>query len=91
MMFRFSFGLLFLLPPLLWAQDDKKKDDEPVNIDELFRIDAPITVELEQEEFERVEPKKKKPKRNWFLGIKTKKGFTKTGFVTTWFLNYFIT
>jgi len=65
---------------VLWAQDDKKKDDEPVDVDELFRIDAPVTVELEQEEFERVEPKKKKPKRNWFFGMKTKKGFTKTGF-----------
>lgn len=68
---------------VLFAQnEDKKKneEEEEVDIEELFRIDAPVTVELEKEEEERVEPRKKRRKRNWFFGVKTKKGFTRKGF-----------
>lgn len=74
--FKYLVGIpLTALSYLAFGQEDKK-----VDVEELFRIDTPITIELEEDEFERVEPKKKKQKRNTFFGIKTKKGFTKNGF-----------
>lgn len=64
-----GFGLSF-------AQDS---GTEPVQ-DRQFTIDTPVTIDLKKEEEERVGPKKKKPKKNVFWGLKTKKGFTKTGY-----------
>lgn len=55
-------------------------------IDDAFTVsyDTPLTIDLEaeEEEFEKelIEPKKKKVKKNVFYGMKTKRGFTKTGF-----------
>ncbi len=58
--------------------------DEPVDVDRLFEInyESPLTIDLgaEDEEEEEVELKKEKRKRNVFYKIKTKKGFTRTGF-----------
>lgn len=41
---------------------------------------TPLTIDLDANEEEEEEPKKKKRKKNVFYGIKTKKGFVKTGF-----------
>ena len=58
--------------------------DEAVDVDRLFEVnyESPLTIDLggEDEEDEPVEIKKKKRKKNVFYGIKTKKGFTRTGF-----------
>jgi len=61
---------------LSFAQDS---GTEPVQ-DRQFTIDTPVTIDLKKEEEERVGPKKKKPKKNVYWGLKTKKGFTKTGY-----------
>lgn len=56
------------------------------NLGDLFKVDyeTPLTIDLEEdpESEEPLEPiiKKKKKKKKVFFGIKTKKGFTKTGF-----------
>ena len=53
---------------------------DPESTDEMFTIDTPITIDLdEEEEEEYVEPKKKKPKKNVFYGLKTKKRYTQKG------------
>lgn len=57
--------------------------DEAVDPDRLFEVnyESPLTIDLgEEEEEEEVELKKKKRKKNVFYGVKTKKGFTRTGF-----------
>lgn len=55
--------------------------EDPVDPQERqFTIDTPITIDLKEEEEERVGPKKKKPKKNVFWGLKTKRAFTKTGY-----------
>lgn len=41
---------------------------------------TPLTIDLDAKDEEEEEPKKKKRKKNVFYGIKTKKGFVKTGF-----------
>ena len=53
--------LLFAIPS--YGQDEKPTEEKQ---DDLFKIDTPVTVELEKEEFERVEAKKKREKRNTF-------------------------
>lgn len=57
---------------------------EPVDTDRLFEInyESPLTIDLgeEDEDDEPVELKKKKRKKNVFYGIKTKKGFARSGF-----------
>jgi hypothetical protein len=70
---------LTVLPRLLWAQDDPVEPDE---IEFIIERSQPITIDLEEEEEEEEDArqKKKKPKKNVFYGIKTKKGFTKTGY-----------
>lgn len=55
------------------------------SIDALFEVkyDTPLTIDLEEDmEVEEAAPKKKKKKKNpkIFWGIKTKRGYTKTGF-----------
>lgn len=54
-----------------------------VDEQDLFEInyDSPLTIDLEAEdEIEIVAPKKKKVKKNTFYGVRTRKGFTKSGF-----------
>jgi len=62
------------------AQDDT----EPIDPERLFEVnyESPLTIYLgaEEEEDKPVELKKKKRKRNVFYDIKTKKGFTRSGF-----------
>ncbi|MDX1628534.1 MAG: hypothetical protein R3345_07530, partial [Fulvivirga sp.] len=56
---------------------------DPESRDEMFTIDTPVTIELEddeEEEEEYLEPKKKKRKKNVFYGLKTKKRFSKEGY-----------
>lgn len=51
------------------------------NVENAFSsITPPPTFDFDSATFERVELKKKKPKKNVFYGIKTKKMFTKKGF-----------
>jgi len=73
---------LLALPLMLVFGLVNAQDEKPVqkSEDELFRVDTPVTVELEKENSEPVSARKKREKRNTFYGIKTKKGFTKTGF-----------
>lgn len=54
-------------------------------LDDIFKVnyDTPLTLDLKDEKEEGIEPvkqKKKKKKRKVFFGIKTRKGFTRTGF-----------
>ena len=73
MRYYFSIALVFLVLTQypLFAQEE----------DEFITINTPLTVDLDEEEEEqRVAPKKKKRKKKVFYGIKTKKGFTKSGY-----------
>jgi len=60
--------------------------DEPSNVESLFKVDydTPLTIDLEEEEEKKEEekkaPKKKKKKRNFYFGRKTKKHFVRHGF-----------
>ncbi len=47
--------------------------------DKLFTIDTPASLEFTREEEPLTTPKKKKPKKNVFYGVKTRKGFTRRG------------
>lgn len=74
MLMRFLFVLFLFLPGLLAAQDEPAEpDDRP------FTIDGAFTLDLNQEEEPIANPKKKKPKKKVFYGIKTKKAFTRKG------------
>ena len=60
---------------------------EGESLEDIFKVDydTPLTLDLEAEEaedsgIEPVKQKKKKKKKNVFFGIKTKKGFTRSGF-----------
>jgi antitoxin component YwqK of YwqJK toxin-antitoxin module len=66
---------VFLAPILLHAQDA-----QPDAEDRPFTVDAAFTLDLNQEEEPINTPKKKKPKKKVFYGIKTKKAFTRKGF-----------
>jgi antitoxin component YwqK of YwqJK toxin-antitoxin module len=69
------------------AQDE----DTSPPVERQFTIDTPITIDLKEEEEEREGPKKKKRKKNVYWGLKTKKGFTKTGYgdnITLELFNY---
>jgi antitoxin component YwqK of YwqJK toxin-antitoxin module len=68
--------LLTLATAPAFAQDDNV-GEEP--IDERFTIDTPVTLDFEKEEEEEPKKKKKKVKKKVFYGVKTKKGFTRTG------------
>jgi antitoxin component YwqK of YwqJK toxin-antitoxin module len=82
---RYSFGMkhllipAFLIPLLLvlqqplWAQTDTTSTTSLVT-------DKPLTINFEEEEEEEEEIPEKKPKKNVFYDIKTRKGFSKTGY-----------
>lgn len=58
---------------------------EGESLDDLFKVDydTPLTLDLEANEEEGIEPvkqKKKKVKKNVFFGLKTRKGFTRSGY-----------
>jgi hypothetical protein len=53
-----------------WAQ---------INEEALFSIDTPLTIDMDEQEDNYVQPKKKKVKKKVFYGVKTKKRFTKKG------------
>lgn len=64
-----------------YAQDENAVE----SVESLFRVDydTPLTLDLEEEQAEDLEPvkqKEKKVKKNVYFGIKTKKGFVRTGF-----------
>ena len=63
---------LFFIPTLVFSQVNDGDDDE------MFTISTPITIDLGKEE-EVYEKKHKKPKKNVYYGIKTKKGFARKG------------
>ncbi len=69
----FILFLAIIVPKQSYAQITEDEDG-------LFTIDTPLTIDLdaEEEEEERVEPKKKF-KKKYFYGLKTKKRFTKSG------------
>ncbi len=67
--------LFYLLYQPAMAQDGGKDDNLTINSENM----APLTVELEDNDPD-VELKKKKRKKNVFYGMKTKKGYVKTGF-----------
>lgn len=61
------------------------KSQETETLDDIFKVDydTPLTLDLQAESDEGVEPvkqKKKKVKKNVFFGLKTRKGYTRTGF-----------
>lgn len=68
--------LLFFLLSLscgLFAQTPETEDQR-------FTIDTPASLDFQREEEPVNTPKKKKPKKKVFYGIKTRKGFTRKGF-----------
>ena len=68
--------LVWVLPAYVYAQDDYVSPK-----DRFYSIDTPVTIDLDgMEEEETAKPRKKKRKKNVFYGLKTKKGFTKTGY-----------
>ncbi len=67
---------VFTFPATLEAQDDEAL--EPV--DERFTIDTPVSLDFTQEDEPIDTKKKKKPKKKVFYGIKTRKGFTRSGY-----------
>ncbi len=76
-----SFFILFFISSLIL------RAQEGQSVEELFetKYDSPLTINLEEEDEENEEEvakKKKKKKKNKkvFFGIKTKRGFTKTGY-----------
>lgn len=64
------FSFAFLSPWMVMAQEE----------DQRFTIDTPANLDFQKEEEPINTPKKKKPKKKVFYGIKTKKGFTRKGF-----------
>lgn len=78
MSIRWCVFLLILSPFTLFAQDDA-----PMVVEGQFTLetDKPYKLlELDEDVFEPIPTKKKKPKKKTFYGIKTKKGFTRKGF-----------
>lgn len=75
---------LFLLvilgfPFVIFAQEDPAGKPEPSG-DERFTIDTPVTLDFKKDEEEtEARPRKKKPKKKVYYGIKTRKGFTRKG------------
>ncbi len=69
--FKILLPAFFLSVTTLIAQEE-----EP---DRMFTIDTPVSLDFEKEEEPINSPKKKKPKKKVFYGIKTKKGFSRKG------------
>lgn len=66
------------LSSVVFAQDEEVRPR-----DRFYSIDTPLTIDFDkekEEEEENAKPRKKKKKKNVFYGLKTKKGFTKTGY-----------
>ena len=61
---------VFAIP--LFAQEEEKQDER-------FTIDTPVNLDFTKEEEPDNKPKKKKPKKKVFYGVKTKKAFTRKG------------
>ena len=57
------------------------QEADPESTDKMFTIDSPVTIDLDEDEEEEevVEPKEKKPKKNVYYGLKTKKRYTQKG------------
>lgn len=64
----FFIGLLLALSTPLLAQEEA---------DKMFTIDTPVNLDFDKEEEPINTPKKKKPKKRVFYGVKTKKAFTR--------------
>jgi len=78
---RYSILVLGLLVFCLFTlQNALAQEIQAVDDEEILTIDTPITIDFADEEKEKIGPKKKRRKRKVFYGLKTKKGFTKTGF-----------
>lgn len=82
LVFKLVVGILFLCGCL---RADAQESGE--TLDDIFKVDydTPLTLDLKAASEEKIEPvkqKKKKVKKNVFFGIKTRKGFTRTGFGT---------
>ena len=77
-------SIKYLLPILATLHSFSALSQSSLN--DLFKVDyeTPLTIDLEEEpeQEQLVQPvvKKKKKKKNVFFGIKTRRGFTKTGF-----------
>ncbi|MFW5759699.1 MAG: toxin-antitoxin system YwqK family antitoxin [Cyclobacteriaceae bacterium] len=81
----FAILLSFILPAELLAQEKDPIDTLFQDKEDILNsiTDTPLTIDLEaedEEEEEEEDDKKKKRKRKVFYGIKTKKGFTSSGF-----------
>jgi len=68
----FLMGVL-LIPLYSFAQEEEEGEE-----DDMFTISTPITIDLDKEE-EVYDVKEKKPKKNVYYGLKTKKGFARKG------------
>lgn len=75
MMKKYTF-MIFALFMLVYSEGQVSEDD-----DDFITIDTPLTFDFDKEDdgIEIVEQKKKKRKKNYFYGVKTKKGFTRNG------------
>lgn len=71
------FTFLLIVAPVAMAQEVVEPEEE---LDERFTIDTPVTLSFDDEDEEKeTKRKKKKPKKKVFYGIKTRKGFTRSG------------
>ena len=64
-------SLFIFISHLAVAQEEEQ--------DQRFTIDTPVSLDFQREEETINTPKKKKPKKKVYYGIKTRKGFTKKG------------
>src|SRR5690606_8921258 len=68
--------LLFAVPAVVAQNVDSDEPEE--ELDERFTVDTPVILSFDEEE-EEPKKKKKKVKKKVFYGIKTRKGFTRSG------------
>jgi antitoxin component YwqK of YwqJK toxin-antitoxin module len=80
MEFKKALLLVFLALSVLPLMAQEAPKEEPKQEDQRFTIDSPASLDFNKEEEPINTPKKKKPKKKVFYGIKTKKGFTRKGF-----------
>jgi antitoxin component YwqK of YwqJK toxin-antitoxin module len=78
----FTFLFFFILAPMALIGQIEKNSNDIIEDGFDFFSDAPLTIDLDSddEEMEQREEKKKKRKRNVFFDLKTRKGFTKSGY-----------
>jgi len=72
-------GAFFLFNATAFVVAQEKQQDSEPPQDERFTIDTPANLGFQKEEEPINTPKKKKPKKKVFYGVKTKKGFTRKG------------